>query len=68
MNNGSGPALLTRRQACAKLSIGLSRYKCLVAAGCLREVAIGERGRRLPLSEVDRFILERLETAAGDDA
>jgi excisionase family DNA binding protein len=54
------PVLLMRREACEHLKIGLSRYKLLVAEGRLREVAIGERGRRLPLSEVERFISERL--------
>jgi excisionase family DNA binding protein len=54
------PALLTRREACEHLRIGLSQYKLLVATARLREVAIGERGRRLPMSEVERFIGERL--------
>lgn len=60
-NNPSQPALLRRPEACRALGIGPSTYKALVARGALREVAIGERGRRLPFSEVQRYISERLE-------
>ncbi|MHB8703424.1 MAG: hypothetical protein ACYC8W_04670 [Candidatus Tyrphobacter sp.] len=45
----------------------MSQYKLLVARRALREVAIGERGRRLPLSEVERFIAGQLETAPGSE-
>lgn len=51
-------ALLTRREACERLRIGLSQYKVLVAKQRLREIRIGERGRRLPESEIARFISE----------
>jgi excisionase family DNA binding protein len=66
-NNRSQPALLRRREALLRraeawraLAIGPSTYKGLVANGELREVPIGKRGRRLPLSEVERYIAERL--------
>lgn len=51
--------ILTRREAAATLRVGISTYKTLVARGLLREVSIGTRGRRLPASEVERFIRER---------
>jgi excisionase family DNA binding protein len=62
-NNPSHAALLRRPEACRLLGIGPSTYKMLVARGVLREVAVGERGRRLPYVEVERYISERLATA-----
>lgn len=55
------PLLLTRDEACRILGVKLSHYKELVARGALREIPIGLRGRRLPLSEAERFVAERLE-------
>lgn len=49
------PLLLSRKEACRLLGIGASTYKQLVAGGSLREVQIGNRGRRLPYSEAVRF-------------
>ncbi len=46
--------------AAAELSIGRSRLYELIAAGELRAVKIGERGVRIPASEIDRFVTERL--------
>lgn len=54
------PLLLTREQACRVLGIKLSHYKALVGNGTLREIKIGERGKRLPLSEAQRFLAERM--------
>ena len=59
--NVSAPSLFTRREACQILRIGISQYKKLIERGALREIAIGERGRRLPESEIERFIREQLE-------
>ena len=59
-SNTQRPSLLTRREACAHLRIGLSQYKVLVAQDALREIAIGLRGKRLPYSEAERFVAERL--------
>lgn len=59
-NKPSQPALLRRSEAWRALAIGPSKYKDLVNSGALCEVSIGERGRRLPLSEVQRYISERL--------
>lgn len=56
--------LLTRREACDRLRIGLSTYKTLVGLGRLREVAIGARGRRLPDSEIVRFAVEAAARAS----
>jgi excisionase family DNA binding protein len=64
-NNSSRPALLRRPEACRLLGIGPSTYKILVGNGILREVAIGERGRRLPYTEVERYIADRLTALAA---
>lgn len=60
LNNQNHPVLLRRAEACSTLGISLSTYKLLVGKGAIREVAIGERARRLPLSEVERYVAERL--------
>jgi excisionase family DNA binding protein len=57
------PALLSRREACERLRVGLSTYKSLVAHKALREVSIGNRGRRIAESELARFIEERMESS-----
>jgi excisionase family DNA binding protein len=59
-NNRQYPLLLTRREACQLLGIRSAHYKVLVGRGVLREVRIGERGRRLPLAEAERFAREGL--------
>jgi excisionase family DNA binding protein len=59
------PLLLTRDEACRLLGIRLSHYKALVASGALNEIRIGERGKRLPYSEAQRFIEERLNEKTG---
>ena len=55
------PALLAYPEAQAYLG-GLSRstLKLLVARGTLRSITIGRR-RLLPLSELDRYVSERLD-------
>jgi hypothetical protein len=62
-SNGLRPVLLTRGEACKLLRLGLSKYKALVQGGALHEIPIGPRGRRLPLSEAERFVDERLAKA-----
>jgi len=56
--------LLKRTEACQRLGIGISTYKRLVRDGSLREIHVGifanSRGKRLPESEVERFISARL--------
>jgi hypothetical protein len=66
VNNQKHPLLLKRFEAQQLLGLGPSKYKQLVAAGVLKEVAIGERGRRLPYTEAERFVVEGL-AASGDD-
>jgi excisionase family DNA binding protein len=56
------PRLLRRKEACDLLGISLSRYKLLIASGRMREIRIGLRGKRLPASEIDRFVAEGMET------
>jgi excisionase family DNA binding protein len=71
-NDQKHPLLLTRDEACRLLGVKLSQYKILVGRGLLREVRIGERGRRLPLEEAFRFARQGVETkdsttvSAGD--
>lgn len=60
VNNRNHPLLLKRPEAQRLLQMGPSRYKQLVTAGVLREIAIGERGRRLPYTEAERYVLEGL--------
>ncbi len=57
--------LLTRDEACGLLGIKLSQYKVLVGKGDLREICIGVRGKRLPYSEAQRYVQERLTEAAA---
>lgn len=59
-NTPSQPVLLRRPEACRLLSIGASSLKVLIGRGQLREIAIGARGRRLPFSEIERYIAESL--------
>lgn len=53
--------LLRIPDAAAELSIGRSRLYELLAAGDIKAVRIGARGVRVPQSELDRFVAERLE-------
>ena len=55
--------LLTRDESCGLLGIKLSQYKVLVSKGFLREISIGVRGKRLPYSEAQRYVRERLSEA-----
>jgi|HubBroStandDraft_6_1064221.scaffolds.fasta_scaffold00532_9 predicted DNA-binding transcriptional regulator AlpA len=64
-HNPLQPTLLRRPEAWRLLGIGPSTYKALVGKGILREVAIGQRGRRLPYSEIERYVSERLAEAAA---
>jgi predicted site-specific integrase-resolvase len=58
--------LLTRDESCGLLGIKLSQYKVLVRQGLLHEISIGVRGKRLPYSEAQRYVRERLsETEAS---
>ena len=61
------PLLLTREQACRLLGVKLSQYKILVGDGLLREVCIGQRGRRLPMEEALRFAREGTQAHAAMD-
>jgi excisionase family DNA binding protein len=54
--------LLRIPEACAELSIGRSRLYELIAAGEIAAVKIGSRGVRIPSTELDRFVADRLET------
>jgi excisionase family DNA binding protein len=54
------PVLLRRPEVCRLLGIGPSTLKALIGRGVLREIAIGARGRRVPYSEVERYVAERL--------
>jgi excisionase family DNA binding protein len=57
--------LLRIPEAAAELSIGRSRLYELIAAGELQAVKIGERGVRVPQSELDRFVAERLTNTSA---
>lgn len=54
--------LLRIPEAAAELSIGRSRLYELIAAGEIAAVKIGSRGVRIPDTELDRFVAERLES------
>jgi hypothetical protein len=54
------PLLLRRAEAQRMLGVGPSKYKQIVAAGALREIPIGRRGRRVPYAELERYIAECL--------
>jgi len=51
--------LLSRKEGIEILGLGMSTYKVLVKAGEIREVRVGSRAL-LPMSEVERFIKDRL--------
>lgn len=52
--------LLRIPEAAAELSIGRSRLYELLQAGEIKTVKIGTRGVRVPSSEIDRFVAERM--------
>lgn len=52
--------LLTVREAQGYLSLGRTQLHGLCKAGTIRVVKIGKRGIRVPLSEIERFVAERL--------
>jgi excisionase family DNA binding protein len=58
------PMLLTYKRAAEVLCISPSKVKQLVASGELRTVAIGA-SKRVPVSEVERFVTDRLEAEAS---
>jgi excisionase family DNA binding protein len=55
------PLLLERSQAEKVLGVGPSKLKEIIRRGELREVSIGPRGKRVPLSELERYVSERLK-------
>lgn len=55
--------LLKRVEAEKILGVGPSKLKEIIYAGEIREVAIGARGKRVPLSELERYVRERLGEA-----
>ena len=52
--------LLRIPDAAAELAIGRSQLYELIASGEIRAVKIGTRGVRVPATELDRFVLDRL--------
>jgi hypothetical protein len=58
VNDSERPLLLRRPQAWSRLNVGPSKYKEWVAANRIREIAIGKRGRRVALAELERFVAE----------
>jgi excisionase family DNA binding protein len=57
--------LLTIKEVCSRLSISRSMLYELIRSNKIRTVRIGKRGIRLPESEIERFIEERLEVSKG---
>jgi excisionase family DNA binding protein len=53
---------LSRREACERLSCGLSTLKVLLGRGEIRELRIGRRSV-IPASEIGRYVSERLAEA-----
>jgi excisionase family DNA binding protein len=56
-----GKLLLKVPEACAAMGIGRTILYGLCKVGTIRSVRIGTRGVRIPVSEVQRFIQERME-------
>lgn len=48
-------------EACKRLDLGKTTLYGLIAAGRIRTVKIGERGVRIPVSELERFVREGLQ-------
>jgi excisionase family DNA binding protein len=57
--------LVTQKEACERLSVGMTTLSELTRSGAIRTVKIGPRGIRVPESEIDRFVRERLEGQGG---
>jgi len=53
--------LLKIPEAAAELNVSRSLLYEMLAAGELRAVTVGTRGVRIPATEIDRFVTERLE-------
>jgi excisionase family DNA binding protein len=53
---------LSRNEGAAALGLGRSTFAELIARGELQEIRIGRRSL-IPLSEIDRFVRERLAAA-----
>jgi excisionase family DNA binding protein len=60
--------LLKIPEAAAELSISRSLLYEMIAAGELRSVTVGSRGVRIPTSEIDRFVTERLAEPSAASA
>ena len=56
--------LLRINETAEALGVGRSKIYEWISAGHLRAVEIGLRGKRVPSSEIDRFIEERLTRIA----
>ena len=48
-------------QAAEELAIGETRLREIIAAGELLAVHVGDRAIRIPASELDRYVEERLQ-------
>ena len=59
--------LLTIKEVCSRLSISRSMLYELIRSNKIRTIRIGKRGIRLPESEIERFIDERLDVSKGYD-
>jgi excisionase family DNA binding protein len=60
--------LLKIPQAASELSISRSQLYELIGEGALRSVKIGSRGVRIPASEIQRYIAERLTSNRSEAA
>jgi excisionase family DNA binding protein len=55
--------LLRVSDACKALACGRTRLHELIKCGKIRAVKIGQRGIRIPVTEIERFIREQMEGA-----
>lgn len=58
---GAPPSCLTIPQACQQLAIGRTTLYGLLRIGAIKSVKIGKRGKRIPASEITRFLEEGCE-------
>lgn len=56
--------LLRISETAEALGVGRSKVYEWISAGDLRAVEIGIRGKRVPSSEIDRFVRDRMAHAA----
>ncbi len=63
--NNHRKVLLTVREACEALSIGRTKLNELLRSNRLKGVKIGERGIRVPSSEIERFVAEGIGEGAN---